>query len=82
MTICVTFNRDLNKYHHPNYDCCSSRINSVRMLTRQFIRGIYLSQKMSGSVLERIIANNKIAEQSLDALKREVIKQCHRKYED
>lgn len=27
---------------------------------------------MSGSALERIIANNKIAEQTLEALKREV----------
>ncbi|CRK88980.1 CLUMA_CG002647, isoform A [Clunio marinus] len=41
------------------------------MLTRQIINKLYFAQKMSGNILERVIANNKIAAQSLEALKRE-----------
>lgn len=43
------------------------------MLTRQIISSLRFTQKMSGNQLERIMANNKIAEQTLEALKREVI---------
>lgn len=48
------------------------------MLTQQIVRNIRVARIMSGSALERIMANNKIAEQSLDALKREVIVQHRR----
>lgn len=44
------------------------------MLSRQIIiKNIQLARIMSGSALDRIIANNLIAERSLEALKREVI---------
>lgn len=43
------------------------------LLTRQLISRISLAKNMSGAALERIVANNKVAEQSLEALKREVI---------
>jgi hypothetical protein len=47
------------------------------LLTRQIISKISLAKNMSGAALERIIANNKVAEQSLEALKREVIAEKH-----
>lgn len=47
--------------------------NKVRMLTRQIFKSIRIAKTMSGSALERIIENNKNAERTLDALKREVI---------
>lgn len=54
---------------------------NLRMLTRQLVRIITNRRIMSGSALERIIANNRIAEQTLEALKREVslVKQKRRR---
>lgn len=43
------------------------------LLTRQLVKSFHFSRIMSGGALERIIANNRIAEQTLEALKREVM---------
>lgn len=48
------------------------------MFTRPVINSFRLSRIMSGNALERIIVNNKLAEQTLEALKREVSAEIRR----